>query len=139
MAGCAAASKLTDGLKRLSQSHAHRNARLLRLKCQWRKDVLDADRADSEVLVLAHRLIGACQLYLGNFGETRRHCEAGLRLGAHWRWHAARGPAGSSCATPAISPISWRRRATGLAGSIGSRTSTAASPRGRESVAEGKR
>src|SRR3546814_3870656 len=76
MAGCAAASKLTDGLKRLSQSHAHRNARLLRLKCQWRKDVLDADRADSEVLVLAHRLIGACQLYLGNFGETRRHCEA---------------------------------------------------------------
>src|SRR3546814_2001213 len=104
MAGCAAASKLTDGLKRLSQSHAHRNARLLRLKCQWRKDVLDADRADSEVLVLAHRLIGACQLYLGNFGETRRHCEAGLRLGAHWRWHAARGPAGSSCAQPAISP-----------------------------------
>src|SRR3546814_9486453 len=83
MAGCAAASKLTDGLKRLSQSHAHRNARLLRLKCQWRKDVLDADRADSEVLVLAHRLIGACQLYLGNFGETRRHCAAGLRSEEH--------------------------------------------------------
>src|SRR3546814_13033135 len=94
MSGCAVASKLPDGLTRLAQSHAHRNARLLRLKCQWRKDVLDADRADSEVLVLAHRLIGACQLYLGNFGETRRHCEAGLRLGAPWRWHAARGQIG---------------------------------------------
>src|SRR3546814_12023225 len=108
MAGCAAASKLTDGLKRLSQSHAHRNARLLRLTCQWRKDVLDADRADSEVLVLAHRLIGACQLYLGTFCETRRPCEAGLRLVAHWRWHAARGRAGWRCGQPASSPPARR-------------------------------